>query len=117
MEKCKEKIMSGFHLKQCSRNASIDGYCKQHHPDNVEARQEKSRKEYEAKWNNSPIKRLERAVATISQLEKDKAELVDAVQWASDNAGKMTFMGTREYLKPILAQHTPPDHKENKSGS
>ena len=48
-EKCKEKVSSGSFLGsryQCSRKPVKDGYCKQHHPETVKARREKS----DRKW-------------------------------------------------------------------
>ncbi len=45
-KKCKKRVYQGWHDYPCSRKAIKDGYCKQHHPDSVKARQEKSDKRY-----------------------------------------------------------------------
>jgi hypothetical protein len=45
---CKEDVWHGnsFHGVQCSRKPWKDGFCKQHHPANVQARREKR----DAQW-------------------------------------------------------------------
>ena len=53
---CKQSVYNqdawrGF---QCSRKVWKDGYCKQHHPDNVEERRKKSLIAYEAKLKQTP---------------------------------------------------------------
>lgn len=50
MQKCK-KIISHFRgllRDQCKRDAVMDGYCKQHHPDEVKKREEHRGKKLEA---------------------------------------------------------------------
>ncbi len=49
MKKCKEQVMRGWHLGQCSRNPVRDGYCKQHHPDSVAAREKLQTDKFEQK--------------------------------------------------------------------
>lgn len=46
-EKCKTLVWTDFHNYQCCRKAVKDGYCKQHHPDTVKARKEKSIQKFE----------------------------------------------------------------------
>ena len=83
MDKCKKKVYprgmwSSFHGHQCTKPAWKDGYCKIHHPENVERRQEKSNKRWEEKRNNDPllvslkeIERLNFALEPIRKLMKD----------------------------------------------
>jgi len=53
-ERCKERVFSGWNNYQCSRKPVKDGYCKQHHPDTIKARKEKSEQKYkEYSYNNS----------------------------------------------------------------
>ena len=49
---CKEKVFDNFAFRgrQCARYAKEDGYCHQHHPKTVEARQKASEAEYDMKW-------------------------------------------------------------------
>lgn len=53
--KCKEKVWgeSAWHSHQCTRNATKDGFCKQHHPDIVAERHRKADEAYEKKRHNS----------------------------------------------------------------
>ena len=43
---CKNMVWEGWTNRRCSRKAVTDGYCKQHHPDTVNARRLKQ----EARW-------------------------------------------------------------------
>ena len=45
-----DRTFRGGHSVQCTRAAKVDGFCTQHHPDAIKARDLKSRQEYEAKW-------------------------------------------------------------------
>jgi len=49
--KCTKTISNGWHRHPCSRNAVINGYCKQHHPESVKKRQQKSEELYETNRN------------------------------------------------------------------
>jgi hypothetical protein len=71
---CKESIMHGFHLRQCSRNAVKDGYCTQHHPDSVKARRDKQDAEWKRKQENSIYARFGRLQAKLKAV---KAECQD----------------------------------------
>jgi hypothetical protein len=76
-DRCKEMVWdsSGFHKYRCSRRGKIDGYCKQHHPDIVAERKRKREAAAEAKWQNSPHKKLERAYEKIDRLQARVKEL------------------------------------------
>lgn len=54
--RCKETLWDAksWHQYQCSRKATKDGYCKQHHPDSVAERQRKSEAAYEEKRKKEP---------------------------------------------------------------
>ncbi len=84
-EKCKEKIFrgAGHGSSQCSRNAVKDGYCKQHHPDNVKARREAN----EAKWKKEhemKMKHFRRPALLREALEEiSKGELNDPAGYAA----------------------------------
>jgi hypothetical protein len=69
-EQCKKTIYGdwGRH-RGCSRNATKDGYCKQHHPDAVAARGKKRDDDYEKKRKDSPYYRLGVALKRITELE------------------------------------------------
>ena len=74
-QKCRADVHRGYHSSPCLRNAWKDGYCKQHHPDTVAARDAAAKKRFDAKWANHPIARLGKAQARISTLEAEVAEL------------------------------------------
>ena len=74
-EKCKEKVWSGWRFRRCSHNAVKAGYCKQHHPDSVKARQEKSDARWEAKMESSPLSKAMRKIAELeAEIERLKAK-------------------------------------------
>ena len=59
--RCKEKVWerSGWpRAYQCNRKAVKDGYCKQHHPDAVKEREDKSQQRYEENKRKSDWYRL-----------------------------------------------------------
>lgn len=63
MEKgrCKKKeTWNGYNYSQCSRKATKDGYCWQHHPDKVAERERLSEEKFQRKLDNNPWKKLER---------------------------------------------------------
>ena len=68
-ERCKQKVADGWHHYECSRNVWKDGYCKQHHPDTVAARQAKIEARYEEKWKQSAPYKLSQANKRITKLE------------------------------------------------
>lgn len=67
MDRCKEGVMRGFHMYQCSRKAKKDGYCFQHHPEAKKKREEASRVAYEKKMEQSPLRRLVKANKEIEK--------------------------------------------------
>ena len=73
--RCKAQIWVNFQSYRCSRKPWKDGYCKQHHPDNVKKRQEESRARYEEKIKNSLPYKLEQANKRIEELEKEIQKL------------------------------------------
>lgn len=70
-------IYSGFSAHQCSRNATVDGYCKQHHPDTVKARRAASSARADAKYQNSPIRRLMNRNAELKELLAEALPFVE----------------------------------------
>lgn len=82
-DKCKQTVYSkerygSLRGYQCSRKAVQDGYCKQHHPDNVKVRQEQNMQKYQERLNNLPIvsaqQRIERLEQQIRDLGKEPVE-------------------------------------------
>ena len=74
-KRCKANVWVGFHTHQCLRISWKDGYCKQHHPDNVKQRQEESMARYEEKRKQSLPYKLEQANERIEELEKEIQKL------------------------------------------
>lgn len=74
-EKCRAKVWKNWNYYNCTRKAVLDGYCKQHHPDSVSKRREESHKRYQEQWENSTIRRLEKAIERIKALEAEIEEL------------------------------------------
>lgn len=71
-ERCKQEVPDrwtrwpSFH--RCERYAVKDGYCRQHHPDTVKAREQKSRDKWQKDWDR---RRVELAGASFKKaLEK-----------------------------------------------
>jgi hypothetical protein len=67
-ERCKERVMTGWHFHQCSRNAVNDGYCKQHHPESIAARQVESDKKFREKMQQSDYFKLKIMTAQRNEL-------------------------------------------------
>ncbi len=81
--RCKEKVSppdrwGSFHRHQCSRKVWRDGYCKQHHPDSVSARQELAFKKDREKWESSPSQQVSILRRENEQLKKMLKNLFDA---------------------------------------
>jgi len=78
-EGCKAMVVpyGAWRESQCSRKASKDGYCKQHHPDSVQARRDKRA----AKWarddavRNAPHLRIIELEAEVETLKAIVAEM------------------------------------------
>ena len=79
-EECKERVMHGYHLSQCSRKAVKDGYCKQHHPDSVAKRKEENEALWKKKQAESPWAKLEKASLRIGVLEASHQKLLEALK-------------------------------------
>lgn len=81
-EKCKERIYPERAWKsvQCSRKAVKDGYCRQHHPDAVKARLEKSNARWEENRKKSSWYQLIEAQKRIAELTKENAELKEKLE-------------------------------------
>lgn len=52
---CIESVMKGYHLKQCTRKIWKDGFCKQHHPETVKAKNDKRERRWKFKMENNPF--------------------------------------------------------------
>lgn len=55
--RCKQRFMpeGSYHMKQCSREATCDGYCKQHHPDTIAERRRKKDEAWKEKQAKDPL--------------------------------------------------------------
>ena len=80
--KCKEMVWDagGWRKHRCSRNAVVDGYCRQHHPDAVEKRKKEREAREKARWEASPSMRLMRAQKRIAELEEENKQLRAALE-------------------------------------
>ena len=77
MERCKEKVFKNWSRYLCSRNAVIDGFCKQHHPEAKAKRQHQANLRFKKKMDNSPIIQLQRR---IEELEEKNTVLLEKLQ-------------------------------------
>ncbi len=76
--KCRKRVYSGSFIgRQCNRNAVKDGWCNQHHPDLVRARQDERYKKYKEKQKTEPWYLLQEANKKIQELEAEIAKLKD----------------------------------------
>ena len=74
--KCKESVMwDSWHSRQCTRKIWKDGFCKQHHPETVKARQEESARKWEERRKQEPWYKLKVALERIAELEAEVARL------------------------------------------
>ena len=74
-DRCKQMMFHGWHPQQCSRIAREDGFCKQHHPETVKVRHQKSATRWEEEKKQSCWYRLESAQKEIEALKARIAEL------------------------------------------
>ena len=70
-EKCKKEVWNRWNYFQCSRNAVKDGYCWQHHPDEVIKRERLYDEKFQRKLDNNPYKKLKKAKERIKELEEE----------------------------------------------
>ena len=93
-ELCKQEVRGdgGWHWFQCSRNATKDGYCWQHHPDAIANRAKESIARYEEKERNSPWRKLERMTTDRDKLNHQCQEYKEWIEH------------TLNTLKPQLAK-------------
>lgn len=78
--RCKEVIRKTWDGHRCTRPAWKDGYCRQHHPDAVAARREKSRANDQRRWEESPHHKLELAKEKITKLESEIERLKSQIE-------------------------------------
>lgn len=74
-ERCKEQVVwdSWGHTARCRRNAVRDGFCAQHHPDTVKARDAVR----VARWETESA----RTFARYAQQDRERAVLAAAKAW------------------------------------
>lgn len=67
--KCKENVWHSVgnwgDFRQCTRNPVKDGFCRQHHPDEVKSRQAVVEARYKAKIDLAERRTLRRAISTL----------------------------------------------------
>jgi hypothetical protein len=107
--RCKKMMWSVYREYQCSRKAWKDGYCKQHHPEEVKIKREKRQEAWNAKWElareKSPQRQLEKANIEIARLRE---ALKDIVIWAEGSTceicgvKKMTETDAYDYAMKAL---------------
>lgn len=71
MSGCKVKVTSvgAWHSYPCSREATRDGYCTQHHPDSVKKRHEKQTAIYKTQHANSIYGRHDKPLAKLKKIQ------------------------------------------------
>ena len=72
---CKEQVFRDWHNYPCSRKAWKDGYCKQHHPDSVKARDAERTRKWEVKKEESPYRKIETLNADLTALRAENERL------------------------------------------
>lgn len=80
--RCKERVWSEGMARshQCNRKAVKDGYCKQHHPDSVKARQEASEARYREQVAKNPYVQLTNLKDKYDKLEAQNKEMLEALK-------------------------------------
>lgn len=93
---CKEKVFDsgGWHRHPCSRRATKDGYCWQHHPDYIKEQNRIQQERYEEKQRNSPWNRL-------FALRENHLRMVEEVEQWLENTDTLTELQRKE-LESIL---------------
>ena len=67
-ERCKKQVWHTWHSRRCTRKAWKDGFCKQHHPETVAARNEAQRQKWNDQVRNSPEGKLATAERDLDLL-------------------------------------------------
>ena len=83
--RCKASVHSNdraAHIYQCRRKTTKDGWCRQHHPDAVAARDKASTKAYQVRLERSPPVQLGRAIKELDRLRKSLARKEAALREA-----------------------------------
>ena len=88
-QQCKQMVWGGYREYRCTRNAVKDGYCKQHHPDAVEARRKASMEKYRKQLENSPRVKLQKLEVENRVL---KEKLANSLAWIR----KMEFAADKD---------------------
>jgi len=109
-EQCKKKIYRDWSSSNCSRKAVKDGYCKQHHPDTVKERQEKSNARWNAKAENSDRAKLNRALDTIEQLTKERDGLDKLLDQVYDDICGNAHLKVKKSTATILMKREGVKH-------
>lgn len=73
-EQCKQRVIpnerwGAFHMRQCSKSAWKDGFCKIHHPDSIKERDIKAQERYEERKKTNPLYLYFDAKEKIKELE------------------------------------------------
>lgn len=81
-DQCKTEVQdhTGWRWHRCSRTATKDGYCWQHHPDAIEERQEEAMRRLNQKLENSPLKKA------IRRAEKAEARVAAGIAATNDKS-------------------------------
>lgn len=99
MSRCKEMVSTpGVWSKshQCSRKEWRDGWCKQHHPDSVDARRKLAEERYKQQQENSPWRRLQKKDMEIEQLKSELSALREAAHDAVEFSRDYFATGSQE---------------------
>ncbi len=91
-ERCRERVHDGgrsVRLHQCRRYAIADGFCKQHHPDTVKAREAKTEEAWQAKREREPLQIALRRIAELEAAQRwikpsEQQPPLDAPVWLYD---------------------------------
>lgn len=85
-ERCKKEVGHSFGVTtewaRCERRAKLDGYCKQHHPDEEKRRLEESSARYQAE-SDARIARATAPLKRIADLEAENVRLRTALDAAN----------------------------------
>ena len=97
----------------CSRPASKDGYCKQHHPDAVKARQAAAQAKFDAKVaaRLKPYSRIEQLECAVAELREALISCVEEMDQAiSDRDMHLAFIEAYNDACEFLARLDGDNH-------